>query len=85
MKELILLEEEINVLKDLENNIDKTEILRDLVDYWFIKWIWTDSNWYIKTWLTVYWKQLIRQLENRKITDWFEFELDLWILKIKTK
>ena len=86
MKELILTEEEVNVIKDLDNNIDKTEILRDLESYWFIKWIWTDDNWYIKLWLTVDWKQLLRQLENHKwVLDKLQFILDLWIIKIKTK
>lgn len=86
MKELILLEEEINVIKDLNNSLDKTEILRDLCDYWFIKWVWTDSNWYIKLWLTVHWKQLLRQLEyNNWILSKLEFTLDLGLIKIKTK
>jgi hypothetical protein len=85
MKELILYNSEIEVLKDLKNNLDKYEILSDLEDYGFIKWVCSDDRWYLDAWLNVNWKQVLRQLENRKITDNFEFELDLGIIKIRTK
>ena len=85
MKELILYKNELDILSDLENNLDNTEILKDLVDYGFIKWIWSDSNWYLEVWLTINWKQVLRQIENKSKLDDFEFELDFWIIKIRTK
>jgi hypothetical protein len=33
MKEIILFEEEINILKDLQNNMDKNTILLDFKNY----------------------------------------------------
>lgn len=84
MKELILLEEEINVLKDLQNNMDKQDILLDLKNYWFINATFANT-WCVFAQLTVNWKQVLRQIEDKSILDNFEFELNLWLVKIKKK
>lgn len=94
MKEIILFEEEINVLKDLQNNMDKNTILLDLKNYWFIDatftgdiWcvLFTGDIWCVFSQLNVNWKQVLRQIEGKSILDNFEFELDLWLIKIKKK
>ncbi len=85
MKEIILFEEEINVLKDLQNNMDKNTILLDLKNYWFIDATFTDDTWCVFAQLNVNWKQVLRQIEGKSILDNFEFELDLWLIKIKKK
>ena len=86
MKKLTLTKKEINILKDLKNNLNETEILRDLKKYWLIKGADTDTSWFVFASLDTDWKQLLKELDIHKWPlDGFNFTLNFWFLTISTK
>jgi len=86
MKELILTQKEITVLRNLNDNLDEKEILTDLEEYWLINGISSDTRWYATANLIKDWKQLLRQLDEHEwLLDNFKFTFNLWVVKISTK
>ena len=88
MKEIILTQQEVSVLKDLQNNLSKNLILSNLKKFWLISWVQVDNDWgsRVLAKLTWDWEQLVRNLNQHKwLLDNVTITLDLGIVKISSK
>lgn len=86
MKEILLTKKEIKILKNLANNLDKTETLYDMKKYWLLEGTTTDDRWWISAELTWDGKQLLRKLKKHEWPlDRLEITLNLGVIKISNK
>lgn len=88
MQDIILNPEEIEVLKKPWDNLDKTNILRSLQEYWFIIWVDSDNRWFLLAKKTIEWEQFLRKLErakNKSVLSDSEITINAWPISIKKK
>ena len=60
LKDIILTADEKEVLENLESNLDKPKMLKDLAGYWFITAIISQEWLCAEAKITLYWKQYLR-------------------------